>query len=280
MELDHILQIMSGAARQAGAGLREDYARVERLTVNCKAGIGDLQSSADLRAEQTIKKILQAEFPGHSFLCEESGFEEGVLPNCWIIDPLDGTTNFLRRIPLFAVNLASQISDEIIAAVTYIPMNDELFCAAKGRGAYRNGERINVSGQCDLRAATVSVGIPFSEKKFHPEFHKEMTALTPNVTQVRRLGSGALELAYVACGRLDAYWERDVSPWDIAAGLLLVQEAGGHVSDADGMSASPAAGSIMASAPGLAAELLELLRSASGISLKKDQEPDSAGTDT
>jgi myo-inositol-1(or 4)-monophosphatase len=235
MEKSETIAAMIEAAQRAGAGIMEDRERLHTLEIHDKAGPADLVSEADLRAEDTVRSILRGFRPEYGFLGEESGLEQGTdKAHVWIVDPLDGTTNFLTGSPLFAVNIALVRDGKAIAGVTYVPALDELFRAEQGAGAWLNDRRITVSKNATLGEAVLAVGIPFASKPRHEQFHAEMVRLTPKIRGIRRLGAGAVDMAWVACGRFEAYWEQSVSPWDMAAGTIIVQEAGGLVTDTAG----------------------------------------------
>ena len=256
-----LLEAMIGAAKAAGERLREDFAQLSRFEVQLKNGPGDPFTEADLRAEATVRGLLHAARPAYGFLGEEGGLVPGEdEEHVWIVDPLDGTMNFVRGIPLFAVNVALARAGEVIAGVTYAPMMDEFFWAETGRGAFLNGEPIRVSSCARIEDAVVGIGIPFSGKPRHEQFVHEIAQLTPRVASIRRLGAGAIDTAYVACGRYDAFYEQSVSPWDMAAGAILVTEAGGVVTDTLGRPLDLMGGTCLNCTPGLLAPLLEVLR--------------------
>ena len=241
-----LLKVMSDAARKAARGLNRDFGELAELQVSRK-GAADFVSAADIKAEQSLFESLSKARPGYSFLGEERGLIEGTdKTHTWIVDPLDGTTNFLHAIPHFAINIALQRDGAIVAAVTYNPITNELFWAEKGRGAFVNDHRLRVAARQRLDEAVVATGIPFLGHGQHAKFLKELHQVSQRVAGVRRFGSAALDLAWVAAGRYDAYWERDLGAWDLAAGLLLVTEAGGKVTDADGGEAILSTGSILA----------------------------------
>ncbi|MFT4253302.1 MAG: inositol monophosphatase family protein, partial [Caulobacter sp.] len=196
-----------------------------------KKGAADFVSNADLKAEQTLFEILSKARPGYSFLGEERGMIEGTdKTHTWIVDPLDGTTNFLHAIPHFAVNIALQREGEIVAGVTYNPITHDLFWVEKGKGAFLGAEkRLRVAARKHMDEAMLATGIPFMGKPGHGQFLKELHQVSQKVAGVRRFGAAALDLAWVAAGRFDAFWERNLKPWDVAAGVLMVQESGGKV---------------------------------------------------
>ena len=241
-----LLKVMSDAARKAARGLNRDFGELLELQVS-KKGAADFVSAADLKAEQTIFEALQKARPGYSFLGEERGLIEGTdKTHTWIVDPLDGTTNFLHAIPHFAVNIALQREGVVVAAVTYNPITNELFWAEKGKGCFVNDKRLRVAARQHLNESVLATGIPFLGHGQHATFLKELHQISQRVAGVRRFGAASLDLAFVAAGRFDGYWERDLKPWDLAAGLLLVSEAGGKVTTADGGDDMLTAGSICA----------------------------------
>jgi myo-inositol-1(or 4)-monophosphatase len=201
-EPSSLVQTMIRAARAAGDRLKQDFAEIATLEIKHKNGPADPFTIADVRAEQTVKAILSEAYPDYGFLGEEGGLVEGAdASNTWICDPLDGTANFLIGLPIWAVNIALQRDGEIVAGVTYIPMLGEMFRAEKGHGAWLNDVAISVSKRQGLEQAVLAVGIPFMGKPRHEQFHAEMQRLTSKVSGVRRLGAGAVDMAYVACGR-------------------------------------------------------------------------------
>ena len=209
-----LLQVMIDAARKAGRGLKRDFGEVSELQVS-KKGPGDFVSAADLKAEKVLLEALQKARPGYGFLGEEGGLVEGTdKTHTWIVDPLDGTTNFLHAIPQFAVNIALSREGAIMAAVTYNPATDEMFWAEKGRGAWLGDQkRLRVAARRDLSESILATGIPFAGRPGHTAFLKELHQVAPRVAGVRRFGSAALDMAYVAAGRFDGYWERGIKPW-------------------------------------------------------------------
>jgi myo-inositol-1(or 4)-monophosphatase len=223
------LNVMIKAARQAARGLLRDFGEVENLQVSSK-GPGDFVSRADTRAEETIRGQLTEARPNYGWLGEESVEVKGADPTRrWIVDPLDGTTNFLHGMPHWAISIALEHKGEIAAAVIYDPVKDEMFTAEKGAGAYLNDRRLRVSGRRELIETVFATGIPFGGSPNLPRTLRELAALTPRTAGIRRWGSAALDLAYVAAGRYDGFWEHGLNPWDIAAGLLVVREAGGLI---------------------------------------------------
>jgi myo-inositol-1(or 4)-monophosphatase len=229
-----VINVMANAALKAARGLKRDFGEVEQLQVSIK-GPGDFVSTADLRAERILKTELMRARPGYALLFEEGGATEGTDPHHrWIVDPLDGTTNFLHGIPHFAISIALERDGEIVAGLVYEPTRDEMFWAEKGAGAYLNDRRLRVSARRHLGEALIATGIPFGGRGDQAAYLATLVRVMGATSGVRRLGAAALDLAYVAAGRYDGYWEFGLSPWDIAAGLLLVREAGGFVSDLAG----------------------------------------------
>jgi myo-inositol-1(or 4)-monophosphatase len=257
-----VVNVMANAALKAARGLLRDFGEVEQLQVSVK-GPGEFVSTADLRAERTLKNELSRARPGYSLLFEEGGASEGSDPqHRWIVDPLDGTTNFLHGIPHFAISIGLERDGEIVAGIVYEPTRDEMFWAEKGAGAYLNDRRLRVSARRQLAESLVGTGIPFGERGDHPAYVATLAAVAAATSGVRRLGAAALDLAYVAAGRFDGFWEFGLSPWDIAAGLLLVREAGGFVSDLAGGQTMMASGDVLAANDRLHLPLAALIRQA------------------
>ncbi|MCS5601805.1 MAG: inositol monophosphatase [Paracoccus sp.] len=223
------LNVMIKAARKAGRALVKDFREVENLQVSVK-GAGDFVTRADREAERVIKEELRNARPNYGWLGEETGEDAGEDPTRrWIVDPLDGTTNFLHGLPHWAVSIALEHKREIVAAVIFDAAKDELFTAEKGAGAFMNDQRLRVSGRRHLGEALFATGIPFAGRGPLPAALQDLARLMPISAGVRRLGAASLDLAYVAAGRYDGYWERGNKPWDVAAGILMVREAGGFV---------------------------------------------------
>ena len=223
------LNIMIKAARKAGRSLVKDFREVENLQVSVK-GAGDFVSKADLAAEEILREELIGARPNYGWLGEETGASDGEDPTRrWIVDPLDGTTNFLHGMPHWAVSIALEHKGKIVSAVVYDPAKDELFFAEKGEGAWMNNTRLRVSGRSRMIESVFATGIPFAGSPELPGHLQEVARLAPQCAGIRRWGAAALDLAYVAAGRYDGYWERKLHPWDIAAGVLILREAGGLV---------------------------------------------------
>jgi len=244
-----LINVMVSAVMKAARGLRRDFNEVEQLQVS-KKGPADFVSEADRRAEQTLYEELKRVRPRFGFLMEERGAVggDGGEPR-WIVDPLDGTTNFLHGLPHWAITVAAEERGEVIAGVTYDPLKEELFWAERGAGAFVNDQRLRVSGRNALTNALLATGIPFRGRPEHARFLAEMGAFMEEVAGIRRFGSAALDLAYVAAGRYDGFWEGHLNPWDMAAGLLLVREAGGFVTDLSGGRRIFDSGGILAANP-------------------------------
>jgi myo-inositol-1(or 4)-monophosphatase len=229
-----LLNVMVAAADKAGRSLARDFGEVENLQVSRK-GPADFVSKADMRAEGIVLKELSRARPGYGFVGEESGVTEGEDgQHRWIVDPLDGTTNFLHAVPIFAVSIALERQGELVAGVVYNPVMNELFVAEKGVGAFLNDRRIRVAARSDLGEALFATGLPFLGHGNQLQALAEIQPLMGRIAGIRRAGSAALDLAWTAAGRFDGYWEHDIKPWDVAAGIVLVREAGGFVSDAFG----------------------------------------------
>jgi myo-inositol-1(or 4)-monophosphatase len=225
---------MVQAAMKAGRSLSRDFGEVQNLQVSLK-GPGDYVSQADRRAEDIVYTELSKARPGYAFLMEERGAVDGADDqHRWIVDPLDGTTNFLHGIPVFAISIALERQGQLVAGVVYNPVMDELYTAERGGGAFMNDRRLRVAARTRLSDAVIGCGIPHLGRGHHGNFLVELRNVMGETAGVRRLGSAALDLAYVAAGRMDGYWGTGLSAWDVAAGLLLVREAGGFASEPDG----------------------------------------------
>jgi myo-inositol-1(or 4)-monophosphatase len=239
MPASPLIKVMTDAARKAGRSLTRDFGEVENLQVSVK-GPANFVSAADHRAEEILFQELSKVRPGYGFLMEERGAVPGKdKTHRWIVDPLDGTTNFLHGLPLFCISIGLERDGQPIAGVVYNPISDELYSAEKGKGAFlsdrrMNDRRLRVAVRKELGDALVSTGIPHRGRPGHPRFLEEMGTVMREVAGIRRTGSAALDLAFTAAGRFDAYWERGLGAWDVAAGIVLVREAGGIVTDLDG----------------------------------------------
>jgi myo-inositol-1(or 4)-monophosphatase len=257
-----LLNVMIAAARKAARALKRDFGELEKLQVSLK-GPANFVSAADKRAEETLYAELTKARPGYSFLGEEGGKRDGAdKSHTWIVDPLDGTTNFLHGIPQFAISIALERDGAIIAGLIYNPAIEELFVAEKGKGAFLNDQRIRVAVRTRLSEAVIACGLPHIGRGDLVLARKETGAMQEQVAGLRRFGAAALDLAWIAAGRLDGYWERDIKPWDMAAGLILVREAGGFVSDCTGGDDMFATGHIVAGNDSIHKELLRMLKEA------------------
>ena len=263
-----LITVMQKAARKAAPRLRRDFNEVEQLQVSRK-GPADFVSMADKQAERTIVEELRHARPDWRLTLEEGGEIDGDPDKPrWIVDPLDGTTNFLHGIPHFAISIAVEDPrgaggrPEITQSLVYQPLTDESFWAEKGRGSWLNERRLRVSARRDLADSLIATGVPFFGHGDTERFQKILGAIAPNVAGVRRYGSAALDLAWVAAGRYDGFWEEDLQYWDLAAGVLLVREAGGFVTDFRGSDAAISKGQVLAANDQLHSKLHRLLAGA------------------
>ena len=257
-----LLNVMTAAAQKAARGLIRDLGELEHLQVSRK-GPADFVSKADMKAESVLRRELMKARPAYGLLMEESGAVVGTdTSNRWVIDPLDGTTNFLHGIPHFCISIALERDGEPFAGVIYSPVHDEMIVAEKGSGAYLNGRRLRVSARRRVDEAIFATGIPFKGLPDHDLFVRQLQAVMAISAGVRRFGSAALDLAYVAAGRYDGYWENGLNPWDVAAGIVLVREAGGFVSDLSGGNRMLTGDGILAANSELYGLLVPLLREA------------------
>jgi myo-inositol-1(or 4)-monophosphatase len=257
-----LLNVMVKAARKAGRGLKRDLGEIENLQVSLK-GPANYVSAADRRAETILFDELSKARPGYGFLGEEGGVREGTdSSHVWIVDPLDGTTNFLHGIPHFAISIGLRRDNELVAGLVFNPATEDLFIAERGKGAFLNDQRLRVAGRKRLADCVIACGLPHIGRGDFALSQREMGALQPKVSGLRRFGAAALDLAYVAAGRLDGYWERNLQPWDMAAGLILVREAGGYASDLVGGEDVLAAGDVVCGNEVIHRELLQTLKNA------------------
>jgi myo-inositol-1(or 4)-monophosphatase len=256
------LNLMVKAARAAGRSLVKDFREVENLQVSVK-GPGDFVSRADREAERIIKEELMAARPTYGWLGEETGEDKGQDPTRrWIVDPLDGTTNFLHGLPHWGVSIGLEHKGEMVAGVLFDPAKDEMFFAEKGQGAWMNERRLRVSGRRAMGEAVFGTGVPAGSAKAQAAHIRDIARLMPVAAGVRRWGAGAVDLAYVAAGRFDGFWERGMKPWDLAAGIVLVREAGGMVAGLIEGTDPVATGEIAVANPDLFPAFLGLLRDA------------------
>ena len=259
MAASALMNVMIAAARKAGRGLARDFGEIEQLQVSVK-GPGNFVTAADHRSEDTIYKELSRARPGYGFLMEERGLVAGPdKTHRWIVDPLDGTTNFLHGIPLFSIAIGLERDAEMVCGLVYNPILDELYTAEKGQGAFVNGRRLRVAARKNLADAVISTGTPHRGRPGHARYLSECKVLMEQVSGIRRTGSAAIDLAWVAAGRFDGYFEHGLHPWDIAAGTLLVREAGGYATDVDNGHAMLETGSIVAGNQAVHKALLEVL---------------------
>jgi myo-inositol-1(or 4)-monophosphatase len=223
------LNIMLKAARKAGRSLVKDFREVENLQASMKSA-GDFVSKADIAAEKILKEELMGARPTYGWLAEEGGAEEGQDPTRrWIVDPLDGTTNFLHGLPHWAISIGLEHKGQVVAGVVYDAAKDEMFFAEKGEGAWLNDSRLRVSNRAKMIESIFATGVPFGGRADLPHTLQDLARLMPSCAGVRRWGSAALDMAYVAAGRYEGFWERRLNPWDMAAGVIIVREAGGLI---------------------------------------------------
>ena len=254
-----MLNIAVRAARRAGSIINRASLNGGALNVRAKR-VNDFVTQVDQAAEEAIIEIVRKAHPDHGFLAEESGKTPGEAEYVWIIDPLDGTTNFIHGFPQYCVSIAVEHRGTLAHGVVYDPVKNELFTTSKGRGAFLNDRRIRVSKCTRLKESLVGTGFPFKELSRLDLYTGQLRNLIQGSAGVRRAGAAALDLAYVACGRLDAFWEMGLSPWDMAAGALLIQEAGGLVGDFSGEARYLQSGDMSAATPKVFPQLLEALR--------------------
>jgi myo-inositol-1(or 4)-monophosphatase len=272
------MNVMLAAARKAGRSLARDFGEVEQLQVSLK-GPGNFVSAADHRAEEILFTELSRARPGYSFLMEERGEVKGAdATHRWIVDPLDGTTNFLHGIPIFAISIALERDGELVAGIIYNPANHETFTAEKGKGAYLNDKRIRVAARAELATALIGTGIPHAGRPNHEMFLREMRAVMAASAGVRRMGAAALDLAWTAAGRFDGFWEHGLHAWDIAAGIVILREAGAYVTDSVGKDRMLEDDGIVAGNETIHAKLLKLLRAAGAQSVASAPKTKAAAT--
>lgn len=259
MAASALMNVMIGAARKAGRSLARDFGEIAQLQVSVK-GPANFVSNADLKAEEIIYKELSKARPSYGFLMEERGTVDGAdKSHRWIVDPLDGTTNYLHAIPLFCISIGLEREGQLVAGVIYAPILDELYTAERGKGAFLNDRRLRVSARRDIGETVIATGIPHRGRVGHDLFQREAKLAMAAVAGLRRTGSAALDLAWTSAGRFDGYWEHNIHPWDMAAGIVIVREAGGIVSDATGNAEMLETGSVVAATPGIHKTLLALL---------------------
>jgi myo-inositol-1(or 4)-monophosphatase len=257
-----LLNVMIKAARKAARTLKRDFGEVEHLQVSLK-GPANFVTAADRRAEEILHEELLQARPGYCFLGEEGGRREGPdKSHTWIVDPLDGTTNFLHGIPHFAISIALEREGTIVAGLIYNPANDDMFTAERGKGAFLNDQRLRVAARKRLSESVVACGLPHHGRGDLALARRELAAVQDKVVGLRRYGAAALDLAWVAAGRFDVFWEHDLKPWDIAAGVILVREAGGYCTDLAGGEAPHHTGDVIAGNEDVHRELMRILKDA------------------
>jgi myo-inositol-1(or 4)-monophosphatase len=260
MQYSALINVMVKAALRAGRSLKRDLGEIENLQVSLK-GPANFVSAADKRAEEMLYADLSKARPGYGFIGEEGGAREGAdKSHTWIVDPLDGTTNFLHGIPQFAISIGLEREGTIIAGVIYNPANNELYIAERGKGAFLNDMRLRVAGRKKLNECVIACGLPHIGRGDHELSRREMEQMQERVAGLRRFGAASLDLAFVAAGRLDGYWERNLKPWDIAAGLIMVREAGGIVSGIEGGDTAMATGNVVCGNEFVQGELVKILK--------------------
>jgi len=253
------INLITRACMKASRSLIRDFGELENLQVSSK-GPGDFVSSADKRTEKTLIEELQKAHPDYGIITEETGIiNKSNIKNRWIIDPIDGTMNFLNGIPQFAISIAYEKDNEIICGVIFNPITNEMFCAEKGNGAFLNNTRIRVSNKKKLKDALLVTGGPKGASKIKNKIYSEYINVSNNVSNVRKFGSAALDMAYVACGRFDGYWQRELNYWDIAAGVIILREAGGFIDFFEDDISYPLKKNILASNSNIHQELKELI---------------------
>jgi myo-inositol-1(or 4)-monophosphatase len=256
------LNVMIAAARKAGRPLVRDFGELENLQISMK-GPADFVTSADKRTERILIEELSRVRPGYGFLAEEGGTAEGKdKSHRFIIDPIDGTTNFMHGIPHFAISIALERDGQLVAGVILNPVTDDLYYAERGHGAYLNNKRLRVAGRKELAPSLFATGLPFLGKDGHARANAEIAAVMNVSSGIRRFGAASLDMAYVAAGRFDGFWERGLQPWDVAGGIVLVREAGGMMGDLEGGSDMLAGGTILCANEYLQPQLLKLLKAA------------------
>ena len=258
--LSPALNVMIAAARKAGRHLIRDFGELENLQISMK-GPADFVTTADKRTEKILIEELSRARPGYGFLAEEGGVVEGRdKTHRFIIDPIDGTTNFMHGIPQFAISIALEREGQLVSGVVYNPVTDDLFTAEKSHGAYLNDKRLRVAARKEMGAAVIATGLPFMGKEGHARALAEMGAVMNVSAGIRRMGAASLDMAFVAAGRFDGFWEHGLQPWDMAAGIILVREAGGVVTDMTGGDRMFANGQIACANDTLHPQLLKLLK--------------------
>jgi len=253
------INLITRACIKASRSLIRDFGEIENLQVSTK-GPGDFVTSADKRTEKILISELQKANPDYGIITEESGIiNKSNTKNRWIIDPIDGTTNFMNGVPQFAISIGYEEENEIKCGVIFNPIMNEMFCAEKGNGAYLNNSRIRVSNKKKIKDSLIVTGGPKGESKIKEKIFSEYINVSKNVSNVRKFGSASLDMAYVACGRFDGYWQREINYWDIAAGIIILREAGGYVDFFEEDVSLPLKKNILASNSNIHNELKELI---------------------
>jgi myo-inositol-1(or 4)-monophosphatase len=266
-----LINVMVKAARRAGRSLKRDLGEIENLQVSLK-GPANFVTMADRRAEEMLHSDLTKARPGYGFIGEEGGTRPGEdKTHTWIVDPLDGTTNFLHGIPQFAISIALQRDDTVIAGVIYNPANEELYIAERGKGAFLNDQRLRVAGRRKLDESVIACGLPHMGRGDLELSRAEMTEIQANVAGLRRFGAASLDMAFIAAGRFDGYWERNLQPWDIAAGQIIVREAGGIFSGIAGDDDALKTGNVICGNEFIHAELVKTLKSGLSVVVREPQ---------
>ncbi len=257
-----LMNVMQQAARKASRRLVRDFGEIENLQVSRK-GPGDFVTAADVRTDEKLRESLQQARPAIGFLTEEGedvvGEDE---TRRWIIDPIDGTANFMHGIPMFAISIALEEAGEVTAALVYAPISDEMFWAEKGQGAYLDDRRLRVAARRHMGDTVIGTGIPHLGRAESPAYLAELNAIMAECAGIRRMGAASLDLAYVAAGRFDGFWETGLAPWDIAAGILVAREAGAMVSRTDGGTDPLYKGDVLAANEAIHSRMLRLIRQA------------------
>jgi myo-inositol-1(or 4)-monophosphatase len=262
MKSSALINVMVQAAFKAGKGLKRDFGEVEHLQISLK-GPADFVSLADKRSEKVLYEELMKVRPGYGFIGEEGGTIEGAdKSHTWHVDPLDGTSNFLHAIPYFNISIGLEREGQMVAGVVYNPIMEEVYFAEKGSGAYMNDRRLRVSARKDPASSLVICGLPHLGRGDHVQFRRELTLVQERYSSLRRFGACALDLCAVAAGRADAFWERGLSSWDLAAGMVIVREAGGTITDCNGDSDPVKSRDILAGNEAIHRDVLSLLRRA------------------
>jgi len=255
-----LINVMVKAARRAGRSLKRDLGEIEHLQVSLK-GPANFVTLADKRAEEMLYTDLAKARPGYGFIGEEGGHREGAdKSHTWIVDPLDGTTNFLHGIPQFSISIALAREGTMIAGVIYNPANEELYIAERGKGTFLNDQRLRVAGRRKLDECVIGCGLPHLGRGNLELSRQELTEIQSRVAGLRRFGAASLDMAFVAAGRLDGYWERDLQPWDIAAGQIIVREAGGIVTGIAGDDNALTTGHVVCGNEFVHSELIKILK--------------------